>query len=186
MRKHKLLKINNKLAFSLIEVLVSVSLFIIIILSSTEIFRLVIEGQRTAIASQNVQSSLKYFFEVTSKEMRMAIKSQGTCGVPAGAIFFRDITTDGDRLKFNNYYGECVVYELDQDADGIKRFQVTRGSYTGFISPNRIIINELRFALDTSGQTNVTMNMNAWASGRDKFKSEMNVQTSVTSRYYRN
>lgn len=178
-------KLMNKVAFSLIEVLVSVSLFIVIIMSSTEIFSLVIEGQRDAIASQNVQSSLKYFFEVTSKEIRMAIRSEGECGVPNDDIFFLDTTINGQRLRFNNYYGECVTYELGVGANGVQRFKITRGEYSGFISPNRISINNLRFVLNTSGQPTVTINMNASAVGRDKFKSEMDVQTTITSRYYR-
>ncbi len=178
-------KNTNTVAFSLIEVLVSVSLFIVIIMSSTEIFRLVIEGQRDAIASQNVQSSLKYFFEVTSKEIRMAIRSEGACGVPSGDIFYLDTTSNGQRLRFNNYYKECVSYELDEDENEVKRFKITRGDYSGFISPNRIFINDLRFSLDTTNQPAVTINMQAWAVGRDKFKSEMDVQTTITSRYYR-
>ena len=41
---------RQKTGFSLIEVLVSVSLFVIIVVSSTEIFRMVIGSQREAIA----------------------------------------------------------------------------------------------------------------------------------------
>jgi len=58
--------------FTLIEVIVSVALFSVIILGATQIFSLVIDSQRSAIATQNVKESLKYFLEVTAKEMRMA------------------------------------------------------------------------------------------------------------------
>src|SRR5665811_1472144 len=117
---------RNKSGFSLMEVLVSVALFSIIVLSSTEIFSLVIKGQREAIASQNVQESLKYFFEVTGKEIRMARRDDGSCiNVDNGKIF--TITGNGAVLNFQNYYGECVSYALVDDG-GVNRWQITRNS----------------------------------------------------------
>jgi len=65
---------NKQPAFSLIEVVVSVALFSAVILSATGIFKMVIDSQRGAMAAQNVQESLKFFLEVTGKEIRMARK----------------------------------------------------------------------------------------------------------------
>ena len=59
---------------SLLEILVAVSFFVVIILAATSIFSLVIKQQRSAISSQNVQESLKYFLEIMSKEIRTAEK----------------------------------------------------------------------------------------------------------------
>jgi len=167
------------------EVILAVSLFAIIILSSTEIFRLVISGQREAIASQNVQESLKYFLEVTSKEIRMARRSDGSCGVPVGEIFYISSNSLGDTLRFKNYYSECVVYQLATD-EYSQRFQISRDSATGFISPAKIKIEDLNFSLNDTGQPVVTISLLAYALGDDKFTSEMEIQTSITSRYYRN
>lgn len=182
---------NNfkKSGFSLIEVLVSVSLFVTIILSSTEIFRLVIQGQRDAIASQNVQESLKYFFEVIGKEMRMAKKNDGTCpDIPADKIFLLTSNSLGGVLQFRNYYDECVYYYLADD-NGKQRFKIERntpGNLTAdFISPAKILIDTLEFAVDETGQVAVTVNIKAWAAGEDRYKSEMDIQTTVSSRFYR-
>lgn len=170
--------------FSLIEVLVSVSLFVFIIMSATEIFSLVIKGQRDAIASQNVQSSLRYFFEVTSKEIRMARRSTGECGVPADDIYKIETGTLSSILKFKNYYNQCVVYELGVD-DYSQRFKITRGVVSGFISPKKIKIESLDFLLDDTNQPAVTIALKASAIGDSKFKSEMDIQTTITSRYYK-
>ncbi len=180
---------SKKLGFSLIEVLVSVSLFVTIILSSTEIFRLVIQGQRDAIASQNVQESLKYFFEVIGKEMRMAKKNDGACpDIPADKIFLLTSNSLGGVLQFRNYYDECVYYYLADD-NGKQRFKIERntpGNLTaGFISPAKILIDALEFAVDETGQVAVTVNIKAWAAGEDRYKSEMDIQTTVSSRFYR-
>jgi len=179
----------KKSGFSLVEVLVSVSLFVIIILSATEIFRLVIQGQRDAIASQNVQESLKYFFEVIGKEMRMAKKNDNVCpDIPANKIFLLSSNSLGDVLQFRNYYDECVSYYLELDNDK-KRFKIERNTpgnlAAGFISPSKIIIDSLNFYVDETGQTAVTVNIKAWADGEDRYKSEMDIQTTISSRYYR-
>lgn len=182
-------KLQTKKGFSLIEVLVSVSLFVIIILSATEIFRLVIQGQRDAIASQNVQESLKYFFEVIGKEMRMAKKNNNLCpDIPADKIFLVSDNSLGNVLEFRNYYDECVYYYLELDGTR-QRFKIERntpGNLTsGFISPEKILIDSLSFAVDETGQPAVTVNIKAWAEGEDRYKSEMDIQTTVSSRFYR-
>jgi len=179
---------TNKLAgISLIEVIVSVLLFTVIIMSATEIFKLVIDGQRSSIASQNVQESLKYFLEVTAKELRMANKSQGLCpGVPNEQIFATSTGDIGDVLKFRNYYGQCVTYELDADGPN-QRFRITRNTDTDFISPSKIRIDDLHFTIVDSSllQPAVTINLKAWALSEEKVKSEMTIQTTITSRYYK-
>jgi len=172
--------------FSLMEVLVSVSVFIVLLISATQIFKLVIDGQRSAIATQNVQESLKYFLEVISKEIRTAQinKSGGEIcgGVPNGAIFL----TTGPDLYFRNYYGQCVVYGTPSYGD-TQQFQVFRDGLVGFISPRSVKIDSLRFVVDQSPDTQptVTIKIDAWALKQGKFDSEIKIQTSVTSRQYR-
>ncbi len=187
-------KINNYQGFTLIEVMVSVTLFAVIILSVTSIFKLAIDGQRSAIATQNVQESLKYFLEVTSKEIRMAQRNEGTClNLGYDQIFQTLHGSYGDNLYFKNYYGECVTYYLSPDGDNV-RFRITRRtpglpdkpSY--FISPAKIRIDDLRFVISSTASTSqpmVTMNLRANALDSAQFKSEMTLQTSITSRYYK-
>lgn len=173
---------------SLIEVIVSVLLFTIIIMSATEIFRLVIDGQRSAIASQNVQESLKYFLEVTAKELRMAKKNLGICpDIDYDRIFATSTGELGDVLKFRNYYDECVTYSLDSDGESNQRFRIQRNANTDFISPSKIRIENLHFIVsDTSTvQPSVAINLRAWALSEAQIKSDMTIQTTITSRYYK-
>lgn len=180
-------KTKEKAAFTLIEVLVSVSLFAIIIISATEIFKLSIDGQRSALASQNVQENLKYFLEVTAKEIRMAKRNNGFCSaLPYDAIYAFSSNAYGDILQFRNYNNECVAYSLDVD-DGNLRFRVSRDSESDFISPSKIRVDSLSF-VEASGSTTqpmITMKLRAWALGQGQYKSDMTIQTSLTSRYYK-
>lgn len=189
---------GDKKGFTLIEVMVSVVLFTVIIMSVTSIFKLAIDAQRNAIAAQNVQESLKYFFEITGKEIRMAIKNDGSCDVtfvPIGSIFGFAVNSYGSTLHFKNYIGECVTYFREEDYGGVMRFAVARETFGGtkvdFISPEKININSLYFILrggptPSDPQPLITMNMSASAIGSSKFQSNMTLQTSISSRYYKN
>ena len=178
---------KGKRGFSLIEVIISVALFSIIMLSATSIFKMVIDSQRTAIATQNVQESLKYFLEVIGKEIRMAQDSKGACSIPSGTIYkVTTISTTTDQLSFRNYYGDCVIYTLGVDGTN-QRFLISRQGVADFISPAKIMIDDLHFVLANAPNTQpmVTINLQAHALDQ-KFTSSMTIQTSITSRYYKN
>ncbi len=172
---------------SLVEVIISTSLFVIILLSMTDIFRLILNSQREAIATQNVQENLKYFFEVISKEIRMAKRAGGGCAhLPANQRFATSTNAYGDVLYLKNYHDQCVAYYLSDD-NGVTRFKVERGSESDFLSPAQINIDDLHFIVheDVGAQAYVSINLSAKSIGREADVSEMRVQTTITSRYYR-
>lgn len=187
-------KKKNLAAFTLIEILVSVTLFSGIILISTSLFKLSIDAQRNAIATQNVQESLRYFLEMIAKEMRMAKKNNNSCAaIPYGEVFYLSSGIDGDVLSFKNYYNDCVEYSIGIDAEGRRRFKVKRISpimavNEGYISPTKIEVQDLNFSLNTdnsSNQSMVTVSIKAKAIQDDDLESELILQTSITSRYYK-
>jgi Tfp pilus assembly protein PilW len=180
---------NNKLAgVSLIELMVSVTIFLVILMSMTSIFKMVIDSQREAIATQNVQENLKYFFEVISKEIRMAQRAGGACDhLPANRRFATGSNAHGDILYLRNYHNECVIYDLAADFNGVVRFRVERGSISDFLSPASINISDLNFLVteEANSQAYVSINLSAHSVGREAEISNMHVQTTIASRYYR-
>lgn len=181
--------IKQQAGFSLIEILVSTALFVIIITSAMNIFKVVIESQQGAIATQNVEESLKYFLEVTSKEIRMAKRNNGLCshlGVDSLGFYKQSSNDYGNVLSFRNYHDECVTYALDQTAAGVKRFAITRNGLSGYyITPAKINVDELRFVVRNSKQPTVTMELLAHSLGKDVGDSAMKIQTTLSSRYYK-
>jgi type II secretory pathway component PulJ len=191
LRKYRLKQNKHQAAgFSFMEIIVSVSLFTVIILSTTQIFKMVIDSQRSAIATQNVQESLKYFLEVTAKEMRMAQRNDVAClDVPANRVFAVGANSLGQTLSFKNYYGQCVRYYLGLDTNGVnKRFKIRRDTQDDFISPASIRIDNLGFTLQETdfNQPLVTVTLKAFAINMaSHLRSEMTIQTSIASRYYK-
>jgi len=184
---------QNKKGVTLLEITVAVAIFSVVMLSATEIFRMVIEGQRNAIASQNVQESMRYAFETMAKEIRTAIASNDDCeslfNPPAGAtnkVFNTTTNSEGDILYFKNKDGDCVAYYLEDET-----LKVIRESNIASTTPGKIKITNLDFKVtdDLIGafhslQPLVTMKMDIEAAGKEMHKQTMKMQTTISSRYY--
>lgn len=178
---------NKKIlpGITLIELIVSVALFVVIVISSTQIFVMVLQTQRRVIAVQNVQESIKYFFEVASKEIRMAVQNIDNdffCddpNFPENSLFGLNNNT----LYLRNQDDRCVKYFLD---DG--RFMIEREGASVPLSPNEIVIEELTFDVisrDVDKQALVTINVLARSKGQEAEDTEIRLQTSIASRFYR-
>lgn len=186
---------REKPGFTLVEVLVSTALFAVIVVSVTSLFKLSIDTQREAMAVQNTQESLKYFLEMTAKEIRMAQRDGGVCSnIDDDKVFAIYNSRGNDELYFKNYYGQCVSYYTYVDGSGHNRFVVRRRNpetgqeLTGYISPGTININQLSFVLRDNAynlQPLVTISVRAQAVGDNGTSSEIILQTSVSSRYYK-
>ena len=136
-----------------------------------------------AISGHNTQESLRYAMEVMAKEIRNAQISGGECGVQNKKIFKEG--SGSNQLNFKNQYGECVVYEQDGN-----RLKITRGASSGYITPTNIAVSSLNFIVqnrDASNQASVTINMEVNSTkfgGQDLYKSQIDIQTTISSRYY--
>lgn len=182
--------IKNNQGVTLLELIVAVSLFTVSILLATQIFRMVIDGQRDAIAAQNMQESMRYTFERISKEIRMAQKDiDNACiGLP-NKIY--EVSSSGsgsnDILTFLNYHGQCIEYSL---SDG--RLYMTREPGVSEISlpitVGKVNINNLRFEVMGSDletdQLLVIVKINAEVKAKEQFRHKIKIQTSISSRYY--
>jgi len=193
--------IKNNQGVSLLELIVAIAIFIAMMLLVTGIFKSVVEGQRSAIAAQNTQESMRYAFEVMSKEIRNAKGTYGgsACdsspvGVPTYKVYNTSETggaDSGDELYFENKKGECVAYYIENDG-GINRLKIWRDTEEFFITPDEIEIASLEFTVtddekDTfhSVQPRVTITMEVeMAGGKAMHKQPMVMQTTISSRFY--
>ncbi len=180
---------------TLLEIIVAVAIFITTMLMATTIFKDVVEGQRSAIAAQNVQESMRFVFEIMSKEIRTA---QGAhSGINCGIIpYYKVFNTEnageanpyeGHELYFQNKDGDCVNYYLLNDA-----LMIDRGGIFGTTTPNEVKVSNLEFNITDdvvdafhSVQPRVTIKMEIeMAGGKEIHKQPIVMQTTVSSRYY--
>ena len=189
-------KVKNQKGTSLIELLVAITLFSFMILAATQIFKMVIDWQRSAISAQNVQENIRYAMEKISKEIRMAKKSDHECEAmfsaprPIAVYTVFNTTAGGSKLYFKNQYDYCVVYYLENNRLKAMADSAT-GIHDGFVTPAKIDISNLQFyvvddLIDAfhSTQPYVTMVMDAKAVGLAIHEQKMKIQMTVSSRYY--
>ena len=180
-------QIKDQKGVTFLEIIVSISLFAVSVISIVQIFFLVLDSQRNAIGARNIQENIRYAFEVMSKELRMARLDNGDCSLVDDDKIYDDNDL-GVYLRFKNYHNECVEYSLENDANGIGRIKIERDSDSGYITPDEIDVNNLKFIVDDDyhhGQSITTIKADVeTVRGLLKNKQEMEIQTSISSRYY--
>lgn len=172
----------NSRGVTLLEMMVSVTLFAITILMATQIFKTVMEGQRQAIASQDMQESIRYAFERMGKEVRTAIKDPtGACNTAAGKVYHADVSGDG--VWFLNYKNKCIHYYVVN-----KRLAIQRGAEPmQYITPSNMTISKPIFQVTDNSDTvqaKLLMRMQLEIIVKNKSKQKLNLQTVLSSRYY--
>lgn len=188
-------KTNNKNGYSLVEMIVAISIFSIIMTVATGIFLNFTRSQQNSIASQTVQESLKFVFGFMSKEIRSA---RGThTGSPchnATTAYYKVFNNEnnngnvGQALYFENKYSECVVYERVLDG-AVNRIQVSRDGTSGFITPSDINVSRMDFYIaddeaDDFHATQARVVMVIEAEMNREPRQPISMQTTISSRYY--
>ncbi|TFG35833.1 MAG: prepilin-type N-terminal cleavage/methylation domain-containing protein [Parcubacteria group bacterium] len=125
--ENKIKKINKK-GYTLIEILVGISIFMILIAASTEFFVSSLEMQQEALISQRLLDNVSYSFEYMSRALRMAQKSDGSCsGMAADANYEKTLTENGG-IRFVNYKGDCQEFYLSWPSNNVKSLMVKIGT----------------------------------------------------------
>lgn len=173
--------IKNQSGLSLLEIMVAVSIFTALILSSTQIFQSVIQNHRQSIAMQNMQANLSYTFEVMSKEIRMAVKDEDGDCITADSIY--EASEDLDELNFLNQYDECVSYYLVDD-NGVSRLKIKRDEKEAFVTPSDLAVSDLRFEVNEDKQPRVTIMLDISPIDPSLSTQIIKIQTTISSRNY--
>lgn len=193
---------KNNRGYAFIEMIVSVGLFSVVFLMISTIYLSMVEAQRSVVATQDIQESMKFILEVMSKELRSAQKSDEICGASLPAGYTRDpapkkvfniaTSVSGQMLYFKNKYGQCVYYFLKNDTSGVSRLTFKRGLTELYVTPSSISIQNLKFHIWDdlkddfhSDQPYVTTRMDVESQGgKEIHKQRTSLQNTISSRYY--
>jgi prepilin-type N-terminal cleavage/methylation domain-containing protein len=197
---------RDEKGFSLVELLVAVSVFTIIIIMVLSIFQNSFMVQKNAIATQEVQEGIRYALEVMSKELRSArpnvvdpsepfwnecpypstLPLQANPGHMDGYNKVYNFDGGDNVLYFRNKEGDCVYYYLNNTD---KRIYINKGTVDLPITPDNVEIED--FSIFVQGdfvpdypryQENVTFSIKLKSEIEDI--SNIRIQTSITSRAY--
>lgn len=198
--------IKNNHGFSLLEMLVSVGIFVVITMLVLEIFQNSILVQKQAIVTQEVQEGIRYALEVMSKELRSARNNVedptveiptnwNECPYPTGTAPSNPGNLDGKHkvynfdvddsvLYFRNKDDKCVYYFLDN-----KRIFIDRDGVELPITPSNVEVKNFSAVIEDDlvgssplNQANVTISIEL--DGETEDFSNIRLQTSITARNY--
>ena len=178
------------------EMVVSIGLFVAVILAATQIFSMVLEGQRSAISSQNIQGSVRYLLEIMSREVRTAQISEHECeslfASPPTADYkvYNETQLNGEEaLYFKNQEGECVAYYVSPN----NTLMIQRETDIASTTPDDLRVNNLEVDIegveigtfhDIQPRATLLMEVSSRKS-RGAGQKEMKIQTTISSRNYR-
>lgn len=137
----------NKLnkGVTIIELLVTVTVFSIAITTSLSLLTSAIKEQRKALGSAYLLDTASYVTEYISRALRMAQKDlSGDCVGTAKGNFGGP---DENHIKFLNYNGECQEFFLEGEAIKVRRLGVSQP-----LTPSNLTVANLEFAISGASQ----------------------------------
>lgn len=180
---------TNK-AYTLIEVLVAISIFFIVIAAPTGFFVGSLKGQQKALASQMLLDNVSYNLEYISRAIRMAKKDL------AGDCIEEDSNYENpghniSKIRFLNYHGYCQEFLLNNDRLGVKISPDANEENLGEflpLTPADLEIESVKFQLsgqeqEDDFQPRATIFLKIRGKGlKPELQPEIKIQTTISQR----
>jgi len=148
--------------YTLIEILVAVSVFFVVIAAPTGFFVASLKGQQKALMSQEMVDNVSYTLERVTRAVRMA-KKETSCADPGdpstcdclknmGYGYNYELIDEADRkgLRFKSYHPEPVCQEIFWDKNDNRLKEVKDGATAVYLTPSEIEV--IDFAVNLEGE----------------------------------
>ena len=181
--------VKSQKSFTLVELLVAVTIFSLISTISTGILVSSLRAQKKLLASQELSDQVSFLIEYMSRTIRMAKKDlSGDCLTTAGAKYNYETNEAGrDRIRFLNYQQKCQEFFLEGLI--LKERKSTDSSAANFQSPSPLTSANLQVNLFKIGpsdswdqndndQPRVTFSLGIFGKEQTKIK----IQTTISQR----
>ncbi len=178
---------KNTSGYTLIELLVSVSIFAILVSSITEIFISSLRAQRRVLAYGEIVDSSSYALEYMGRFLRMAEKDdlEGFNCLIGNKVNY-EITSNPIGIKFKNYHGQCEEFYLkDGQIRESRNSSNPSESLDLPLTPSDLEVSDLRFEIYGESQNDtiqprVTISFNIHKKGEHKTMTKF--QTTISQR----
>lgn len=171
-------------AFTLVELLVAVSIFSLSVAVASGLFVSALKAQRKSLASQELQDQTGFVMEYMSRALRMARKefNSPACLSKNGLNF--ELTHGKNGIKFVNYQGVCQEFFLD---GGVLKESKTGYSSSLPLTSARVSVAAFDIALLGQDQADdvqpvVTFFLRIQGRGSGASRPEIEIQTTVSQR----
>lgn len=166
-----IMKLNSKNGFTIVELIVSMSLFVILFSITTGVFVQSLRTQRATVALIAANSNASLAIEQMAREMR------------TGKNFSQ---TSQQEIDFTNAKGEAVIYKLDSSFPVIEK-SADGGITFKKITADNVLVKNLNFLLFTGSPADpypprITIIIQAGTNALQVSGVSINLQTTVSAR----
>lgn len=140
--------IQRKKGFTVIEVLVTISIFSIVVTSFLSLFGSAFSSQRKSLNSVYLLNNSSYISEYISRHLRMAKKDlaePASCLSSRGLNF--EIFSNGQGIKFINFKDICQEFYLENGF-----LKVSKNGVVENLTPIDVIVESLVFQISGESQ----------------------------------
>ena len=170
---------NNK-GYTLIEILVAMSIFLTIIAAPTSFFVSSLKGQQKALASQEMIDNVSYIMEYMSRALRMAKKDlTGTC-IGQNMNYENLIDTPG--IKFLNYQDKCQKFFLEDETLKESKDDVINNLTPNDLEVVSFKINFLDGGEDEQPRVTLLLEVRGERGQKTELQPEIKIQTTISQR----
>ena len=160
----------NKKSFTLIEILVSIAVFVLVITAATGIFISAFQGKQRVVQLKEIEDNGRYIIDLMSREIRAGFIPDSQSGNNDSSLTIED--------NYGTVNSESIIYELD-----IASKSLIRNGYR--ITSNRVKVDDITFYVNdffcSNRQPQITISMTISAANNSAIK--MNFQTTVSPRF---
>lgn len=139
--KNILNKKTNNRGYTLIEILVAISIFVTLLSAPTSFFIASLRAQQKALYSQELIDNMSYLLEYMGRTIRMAKKDKTASCITQNLNY--ELTRSGTGIKFQTYRGECQEFYVEND-----KLMEVRGTSMHVLNPQNI--GMIRFRIGPS------------------------------------
>lgn len=173
---------NNHSGFTLVELLVAITLFSLVIGGAVNILFSSIASQRRTLAQRQLISEASFLQEYMGRAIRQAKKelvTPATCLTGVGTGYNYEVTYSGQGLKFINQQDQCEELYVDNG-----RLKEALDGVSQFLTPDEITVADLKFSVTGASQTDnlqpkVTFYLDLKTAGQ-KAESQVELKTQTT------
>ncbi|MFC1789425.1 type II secretion system protein J [Patescibacteria group bacterium] len=142
---------KNKKGFTLVEILVAITMFALISTAAIGIFTTTIKSQKRILAHQKLLDQTSFVLEYVSRSFRMAKKDDvGGINCLLGSKINYEITSTGQGgIKIRNYKDECQEFYIENN-----QLKENKGGKVFPLTSENLFIEKMEiFPIDGSGWT---------------------------------
>ncbi len=174
--------LNKTKGYTLVELIVAVTIFAILVAAPTGIFVSSLKGQNRALILREITDNASYVAEYMSRSLRMALKDDldGVSCLSGDNVNY-ELEDSNHRINFKDHNEQCHSFYLENG-----RIKEERGSEILFLTSDDLEVKQLEFRIygenqDDDNQPRVTLSFEIEKRGVSNSPA-VKLQTTVSQR----